>query len=90
MENIDDGIQIFIHDKELGLYHDLRASNYEVYLTTGEHHDRFEVTFSKPSSLGIDDLEINNLQTYFSNEKKSIIVHNPMLENVKSLEMINK
>ncbi|MDU8886380.1 choice-of-anchor D domain-containing protein [Yeosuana sp. MJ-SS3] len=89
LENIDDGIQIFIHDKELGLYHDLRASNYEVYLTTGEHHDRFEVTFSKPSSLGIDDLEINNLQTYFSNEKKSIIVHNPMLENVKSLEMIN-
>ena len=90
LENIEDGMQIFIHDKELGLYHDLRANNYEVYLTTGEHHERFELTFSKPSaSLSVDDFEVNSLQTYFSNEKKSIIVHNPMLEQIKTIEMVN-
>ena len=90
LENITNDLDVYIHDKELNVYHDLKQNDYEVYLTSGEHLERFEITFSNSNkSLGIDTIENNELQVYFSNEKKSIIVHNPILKHIKSIEINN-
>ncbi len=92
LENIDSNTNIYVHDKELDIYHDLKQSNYEVYLsTTGEHSDRFVITFSDASknSLGTDDIENTNLEVYFSNEKESFIIHNPDLKFVETVSVYN-
>ncbi len=89
LQNIDSGLDIFIHDKELDLYQNLEADNYEVYLQKGEFLDRFEITFqsSSQSALEVEDVENRELQVYFSNEKESIVIHNPALKNIKAIEM---
>ncbi len=92
LENIDSNTNIYLHDKELDIYHDLKQSNYEVYLsTTGEYSDRFVITFSDASknSLGTDDIENTNLEVYFSNEKESFIIHNPDLKFVETVSVYN-
>ncbi len=92
LENIDSNTNIYLHDKELGIYHDLKQSNYEVYFsTTGEYSDRFVITFSDASknSLGTDDIENTNLEVYFSNEKESFIIHNPDLKFVETVSVYN-
>ncbi|AUP78016.1 LamG-like jellyroll fold domain-containing protein [Flavivirga eckloniae] len=88
--NIDNSQNIYLHDKELNTYHNLKQSNYEVYLTPGDYLERFEITFSKNNTLlNIEAIEHDELQIYYSNEKKSLIVHNPILKQIKSIEIYN-
>ncbi len=92
LENIEDDTNVYIHDKKLNLYHDLKQSNYEITLTVGDHNDRFEITFSGEASstlLGNEDFENENLEVFFSNEKESFIIHNPTSKKLKSLQVYN-
>ncbi|MDO1500294.1 choice-of-anchor D domain-containing protein [Winogradskyella maritima] len=43
--NMPENIDIFLHDKELEIYHDLRASDYTIFLNEGYYDSRFEITF---------------------------------------------
>jgi len=89
LENIDNNTNIFVHDKELDIYHDLRSSNYQVSLPVGEYLDRFEITFSNNATLNDLDNEFNNLNVHFSNATESIVIINPMLREIKSVELFN-
>ncbi|WP_338733412.1 LamG-like jellyroll fold domain-containing protein [Mangrovimonas cancribranchiae] len=88
LENVPDHLDIYAHDKELGIYHDLRESRYEFYLDAGEYLDRFEITFANQSLSTEDSLvNANNLQAHYSNNSQSIVIHNPKLVTVESVEM---
>ena len=90
LENIDTQLNIYLHDLELNLYHNLKESNYEVYLTSGEYLDRFEITFSNLSeALNTEDFDENLLNIYYSNEKTSIILMNSKLIDLNSAELFN-
>ncbi|MDD7888121.1 LamG-like jellyroll fold domain-containing protein [Flavivirga sp. 57AJ16] len=92
LENIDHDLDIYLNDKALNIYHNLRDGHYEVYLAVGNHLDRFEITFSNgtlSNALDVDNINDTTLQVYFSNEKESIIVHNPTLKSIESVEMFN-
>lgn len=89
LENVPDSMEIYAHDKDLNLYHDLRASDYEVFLESGEYLDRFEITFTN-QSLSVDDYDIgDDLQVFYVNSKGSIVIQNPKLVDLKSAEMFN-
>ena len=89
LENINTNKNIYVHDLELDTYQNLREGKYSVLLSPGEYIDRFELTFSSNASLSTEDLDELNLQFYFSNEKESIIINNPKLNNIKTVEMHN-
>ncbi len=91
LENVQDDLDIYLHDKELELYQNLRESNYELYLSEGEYLDRFELTFSNNNLLNSEHIENENLRvhTYYSNYTKSVVLINPYLIQVKSLEIFN-
>ncbi|WP_299555827.1 LamG-like jellyroll fold domain-containing protein [Seonamhaeicola sp.] len=90
LENIADNLDILLHDKELSVYHNLRESHYETFITAGEHLTRFELTFASSSSLlENEDITNENLQVYFSNEKESIIVLNPTIRHIETISLYN-
>ena len=90
LENVPDDINIYAHDIELDVYHNLRVSDYEVFLNAGEYLDRFEITFATAEQLlGIDDEVNNSLDVLYSNDKEKIILINPNLIDIKSIELIN-
>ena len=93
LENIDNTTQIYIHDKETNIYHNLKDSNFEIYLPAGTYADKFEITFSIPSTpggaLGISENELNGLEVYYSNDSESIVLVNPNLMEVKNIELLN-
>ncbi|MBU3822833.1 choice-of-anchor D domain-containing protein [Flavobacteriaceae bacterium XHP0103] len=93
LENIRNDLDIFLYDKDLDVYHNLKESEYEVYLTPGEYLSRFEIAFSngEAQSLSTEETTTNNknIHVYFSNEKESIIVHNPTLKEISSFELFN-
>tara|TARA_R110002049_G_scaffold29808_1_gene101546 strand:+ start:324 stop:3695 length:3372 start_codon:yes stop_codon:yes gene_type:complete len=91
LENIAVNSNIYLYDKGLDIYHDLKTDNYDVYLTVGEHLNRFELTFTNTSklALSVEEKLNKNLQVYFSNEKESVIVHNPTLITIENVAIYN-
>lgn len=87
--NIPSNRIIYLHDKNLEIYHDLTESDYEVFLTVGEHLDRFEIVFGSKEDIIIEDDIPTNFNVHYSNKIKSIIIINPSTEEIKSLEMFN-
>jgi len=101
--NVSSDVEIYAHDKELNIVHDLRSSDYEFYLPSGEYLERFEIIFINTESNSDDgsddssdlDDELNNSEefneynVYFSNAIESIVIINPKLKNIKSLELLN-
>ncbi|WP_418513509.1 choice-of-anchor D domain-containing protein [Corallibacter sp.] len=90
LENVPNDLNIYAHDKELNIYHDLRESNYEIFLLAGEYLDRFEITFHDGNLLSVDENEIaDTLQVFYANSKESIVIQNPKLVDLKSVEIFN-
>lgn len=90
LENIGASKTIYLHDKELNIYHDLKQSKYDVHLAVGEYLNRFELTFSKTSeTLSTNKLNKSSIEVYFSNEDKHVVLHNPNAQLIESVEMIN-
>ncbi|MFD1614152.1 choice-of-anchor D domain-containing protein [Gelatiniphilus marinus] len=89
LENITSDTNIYLHDKELNTYHDLKQGNYDIYLSSGEHSNRFEISFDASKTLGTDLFENTKLEVYFSSEKESFIVHNPDLKFIESINIYN-
>ncbi|GAA3622460.1 hypothetical protein GCM10022397_05270 [Flavivirga jejuensis] len=89
LENNSNDLDIYLHDKELNIYQNLKQGDYEMSLAAGEYLNRFEITFAKDQSLAVNDINNSQIEVYFSNEKNSIIINNPISKRIKSVEMLN-
>jgi hypothetical protein len=90
LENVPNDVNFYIHDLTLDLYHNLRQSDYEIFLNAGEYLDRFEITFSNnDDSLGIDNETKDHMDILYSNDIDKIILINPNLIKIKSIELFN-
>ncbi|WP_347925435.1 choice-of-anchor D domain-containing protein [Pontimicrobium sp. SW4] len=92
LENISKNTIIYLHDKELEVYHELKEGDYQVYLTPGEHLERFEISFGTSEEEEEEEPiqeESTIVDTHYSNSIKSIIIINPSNRNINGVEMIN-
>jgi len=89
LENVDDNINIYVHDIELDLYHNIRDSNYDVFLLSGEYLNRFEITFDFSESLSTVEEKEKSLDILYSNSNEKIILINPNQIEVHSIELYN-
>jgi hypothetical protein len=88
-DNAPEKMTVFLHDKALNIYHNIKDSNYDIYLPAGEHLDRFEITFTNRSPLGIEDSELSKIDVHYSNAIKSVVLINPTSKAIKSIETTN-
>lgn len=89
LENAPENFDVFLHDKELNVYHKIKESAYEIYLAAGEYLDRFEITFSNQDALSIKDENLNKLNVHYSNALESIVLINPNMQTIKSIDISN-
>ncbi|WP_299526967.1 choice-of-anchor D domain-containing protein [Winogradskyella sp.] len=89
LENVPDDIDIYIHDIDQDTYHNLRNSDYEVTLNTGEYLNRFAITFVIPESLSTEDVIIEGLRMYYSAHRHKIVVLNPELIELEQIQLFN-
>ena len=92
LENVPDNVQIYVRDNELNIYHNLRQSEYEFNLNTGEYLDRFEIVFSnrQEASLDIFDIVLNDsFDIFYNNDNSNLVVGNSHLIEINSIELYN-
>lgn len=81
---IPENISIYIYDKLNDSYTDLRNTTFSINLDEGMHNERFEITFSKQSTLSTDVYNISDFKI-FENVKRSQLE----IINTNRLEMHN-
>jgi hypothetical protein len=93
LENMDKNTKILIHDKDANTYHNLKDGVFQVNLPAGTYTNKYEIVFNTPNSTGeslsSSENEFNSIEIYYSNNSKSIVINNPSLTEIKSIELIN-
>jgi len=90
LENIPDEVELYAYDNVLDIYHNLKISDYEVYLTSGEYLDRFAIMFTNPAALDVDDNDLDtSFEVFYNNDSNNIVIHNLTHIEVNKLEMFN-
>jgi len=90
--NIPEEQDVFLHDVDLGVYHNLKDSSYDIFLNTGYYDTRFEIVFAnRNSTLSIDDVEDNaeNIDVLYANSKDKVVLINPHNIQVESIRVYN-
>jgi hypothetical protein len=81
--NFYEAENVYLHDKETGLYHDILNQQYEFTLPAGVHNHRFEVTFIN-ETLDLPSLTDNDFQVVQNNQSQTMTLHNPKSYDIKS------
>ncbi|WP_397362438.1 LamG-like jellyroll fold domain-containing protein [Olleya sp. R77988] len=90
LENVPTNLDIYLHDAVNGTYHDLRQSDFVINLAAGEYLNRFEVVFNVPGTLSVEDEVLQTqINTYYANNSQSIVVNNPKLNTIKTVNLYN-
>ncbi len=90
LSNVPPDLEIYIYDTITETYHDIRQSNLSIHLDAGEYLNRFELRFTNDNVLSTGHFEeIDGIQFFFANNNETIIVKNPKLEVIKSVELYN-
>ena len=89
MNNVPEGIDVFIHDKELGTYTDIKTGSFDIVLPEGTHKGRFEVVFQDGSKLDNNIVEISPevLDIIHNNTSSSLMVKNPNELDIATITM---
>ncbi len=89
LNNVSANLPLFIHDTETDNYHDLRASDFEIFLDRGTYNERFELAFNSPATLSTTANNTENLQVNYLNDSKNLVIHNPNGIAINSIETFN-
>lgn len=80
---------IYLHDKQSGIYYDIKNGVYTANLAAGEHANRFEITFKNTNSDLIDENTVvaDAFQVYQNNNAGMLTVFNTMQKDVVALSL---
>lgn len=80
---------IYLYDKETGIYYDIKNGSYNANLEAGEHTNRFEITFKNVASDLNDDAAAvaDAFQVYQNNNAGMLTVFNSMQKDVVELSL---
>jgi hypothetical protein len=81
--NFNEAENVYLHDKETGMYHDILNQQYELTLQAGVYNHRFEITFIN-ETLDLPSLTDNDFQVVQNNQSQTMTLHNPKSYDIKS------
>ncbi len=87
IQNFSDSQPIYIHDIENDIFIDLRQNNFKFTLSVGIQTNKYEITFTNNTTLGVDDdLLVDNLSIFQNNDLAQLSVLNPTSLELKHLK----
>ncbi len=91
LENLPPDADIFIHDKELSLYHDLREEAYSFETASGVYPDRFDIVFQMEETLSTNEVVLSDedITIYHDFDTENIVIKNPNNLTIKSVEVFS-
>ena len=83
--NFSDSENVYIFDKETGIYFDIKNGEFNMNLAAGENASRFEVTFKNFDALSNDtDLISNAFEIFQNNENAMLTIVNSLKKDISN------
>ncbi|MES2240037.1 MAG: HYR domain-containing protein [Bacteroidota bacterium] len=90
LENIPNGLAIYLYDNTTKTYYDLRKNSFEISLAAGDYTNRFSLQFANNSSSISDTTIENGIIAYYTKENKMLNIKNNISDVVvKSVSLFN-
>jgi hypothetical protein len=93
MKDVSEDIEVFVYDKELQTYNDIKNGTFDITLSKGEYNDRFEIVFRDTSREILGEILENEAEVtgsfdvFQNNSISKFIVKNPQSHIIKSFIM---
>jgi hypothetical protein len=88
--NVPNSLNIYIYDTLENTYHDIKNNpDFTINLDAGEYLNRFELRFNNTTLSTEEFNEEAIIEYYFENNNEAIIINNPKLYNIESVELFN-
>jgi hypothetical protein len=89
LENIPNDMDIYLHDIELGLYHNLKEGGYTFTSQAGAHLARFKIVFSNEDTLSVETAAIESdiLNILYNKDNNNISILNPQNLSIEGSEV---
>lgn len=87
MINFEGAENVYLFDKETGVYHDIKNTDYEFNLQAGIADNRYEITFVNDSDLGVAELAADAFGVFQNNGRQVLTISNPKHMNIKSASL---
>lgn len=89
VQHFDDGLPIYLHDKLMNTYTDLRQAPFEMTLNTGNNYDeRFEVTFDR-ATLDASKTKIKAFKIWHDAQNAELVILNPNHHAIDKMELFD-
>jgi hypothetical protein len=85
--NFTDAENVYLFDKQTGIYHDIKNNFFEITLPVGVVKDRFEITFKDATLSTNSNALAQSLTVYQNNGTKNLTILNPQMQDLKSCTM---
>jgi hypothetical protein len=93
IRNFDSSQNIYIHDKETDVYHDLKTTAFNVTMPAGTNNSRFEITFisinKDKTALGVADNSIEKFYVAQNNSTQNLTIGNPKMVELKEIRIFD-
>lgn len=87
--NFNANQEIYLHDKETGVYYDIKNGTFDMTLPAGNNKTRFEITF-KNFSLSNENANLaDNFDVYQNNAAGTLTIVNTMNKDVVSCQLFD-
>lgn len=85
--NFNGTSEVYLFDKETGLYHDIKNVEYEVTLPAGVSNTRFEITFKNGTLSTANSELIKSVAVFQNNGTSQLTIKNTELLDLKSCDV---
>ncbi len=88
-ENLPAGItDVYIKDNLNDTYHSIfNGNSYEVFLQSDTYNDRFSVVFRDPNLSSSEQLQLENIASYFDQQSKELVILNSKQQNIDLIKL---
>lgn len=69
--------QVYIHDKQTDIYHNIKTGEFDMTLPAGDVRDRFEITFKEAALNTNNNAIADNFSVFQNNENSILTIKNP-------------
>ncbi|MFT5245196.1 MAG: hypothetical protein ACI8QQ_003145, partial [Psychroserpens sp.] len=80
LENISKNLEIYLHDKETGIYHDIKNNTFSISLPIGEYKNRFSLQFANKlydsDKTSLDE----GILAYYTNDNEILNIKNNFID----------
>lgn len=90
--NYNQELDVYVHDKELNTYTDIKNGNFNITLTPGDYNNRFEIVFKHALQDQVDDVNDNVVSTFdiFQDNNNSVLtIKNPELIDIDQVAVFD-